>query len=368
MKAFAWLLTSVFLGLCLPIPAMSEDAIPCTQCHEKSSPGLVVEWRRSSMARSGMQCTDCHGTSHTKAEDADKAVRPTIAACGRCHEKQAQRFALGKHGMAEKALAIPPMGKKVKSQAPIIFERACATCHNEICGGGGQCDACHSGHRFSAQEARKPEACLPCHMGNHPQYEAYSNSRHGALYRMRGLDAGAPTCSTCHLPQGDHMVKTSWGFFGVRGEEPDAERAANQTIVRGAVEMLGPILAPDSYRPDMGQWSELRENMLHVCAQCHTRSMAKKHLSAGDQVVAAANKIAAGMITGLQELRSLGECSENEYFWTIRDKMHAQRVSMFISAFHQYPEGVLLGFVHFQRETIDVNKRKQIFQSTKQKQ
>jgi hypothetical protein len=37
--------------------------------------------------------------------------------------------------------------------------------------------------------------------------------------------------------------------------------------------------------------------------------------------------------------------------------MHAQRMGMYISAFHQHPEGVLLGFVHFQRDSIEAGKQ-----------
>ncbi|MBW1963251.1 MAG: cytochrome c3 family protein [Deltaproteobacteria bacterium] len=349
-------LTCLWVVLICPVsvPAVQDR---CVRCHKKDNPVLVADWKDSAMAGSGMGCADCHGRAHTGPGDADKAVMPAIDVCGKCHKDQAERFTMGKHGKAEEALSIPPMGKKVNKQSPIVFERSCATCHNGICKGGGQCDACHAGHTFSAKEARKPESCLPCHMGNHPQYEAYSFSKHGALYKSRGLDAGVPTCSTCHMPGGDHMVKTSWGFFGVRGEEPDAERAANQKIVRGAVEMLGPVLAPDSFRPTMAQWTERREAMVSICSRCHTRSRARQHLDASDEVIAQANQIAAEFITSARQLKKTGACNQEEFFWLVRDKMHAQRMSMYIDAFHQYPEGILLEFVHFKREILDLKKR-----------
>lgn len=356
MSFLPCVLAAVVLAL-VPSLVQARSAETCVGCHEKSNPSIIADWKRSKMAKKGIRCTDCHGAAHTCASDSAKAVRPAIAVCGKCHDKQAARFAMGKHGMAEKALSIPPMGKKTKAKSPVLFERSCATCHNEICKDGGQCDACHSGHRFSPRDARKPEACLPCHMGNHPQYEAYTFSKHGATYRMRGLDGGAPTCATCHMPGKDHMVKTSWGFFGVRGGETDADHAANQRVVRGAVEMLGPILAPDSFRPDLVQWNERRETMLDACGKCHARSRAQRELEAGDKVVAMSNTIAAQYITTLAELKALGALNENEYFWTLRDRMHAQRMSMYISAFHQHPEGVLLGFIHFQRESIEAGKQ-----------
>ncbi len=336
--------------------AVNGDQDGCIQCHRKNNPSMVEEWEKSSMAGSGMGCTDCHGGAHTNEKNKDKAVMPSIKVCGKCHAEQAERFTMGKHGKAEEALFVSAMGKKVRTQFPVIFERSCATCHNEICKDGGQCNACHSGHRFSAREARKPESCLPCHMGNHPQYESYSFSKHGALYKSRGLDAGAPTCTTCHMPGGDHMVKTSWGFFGVRGEEPDPKHGADQQTVKTAVEMLGPILAPDSFRPTMAQWTERREAMLDICAQCHARSRARQALKAGDGIVAQANHLAAGFIKSASRLKETGSCSQKEYFWLIRDKMHAQRLSMYINAFHQNPEGVLLELIHFKRATMENEK------------
>lgn len=342
--------------LCVCVVQAHAAKESCIDCHGKDNPKLVVDWESSAMAKKGMGCVDCHGTEHDGPTNVEKSVLPTIKQCSKCHEKQASQFMLGKHARAEEALSIPPMGKKVNKQAPVVFRRACATCHQEICKGGGQCDACHSRHRFSAEEARKPEACLPCHMGNHPQYEAYGFSKHGALYKSRGLDDAVPTCATCHMSKGDHMVKTSWGFFGIRGEEPDKKQAAIQKKVKKSLSMLGPVLAPDSFRPDMAQWNERREAMLDICADCHSRSHAKGHLEEGDKVVTQANKMASGLIFAADELKAMGELNQKEYFWLIRDKMHAQRMGMYINAFHQNPEGVLLDFIHFKRETMALKK------------
>jgi hypothetical protein len=74
--------------------------------------------------------------------------------------------------------------------------------------GHAACDSCHTRHTFSVAEAREPEACASCHMGfDHPQWEMYSTSKHGIA---------APTCQTCHMPDGDHEVRTAWGFLAVR--------------------------------------------------------------------------------------------------------------------------------------------------------
>lgn len=120
--------------------------------------------------------------------------------------------------------------------------------------------------------------------------------------------------------------------------------------------MLGPILAPDSFRPTMEQWSQQRESMLQVCTKCHSKSKAQKNLESGDKVVATANSLAAKFIKSAQELKKNKIIDEKEYFWLIRDKMHAQRMSMYINAFHQYPEGVLLEMIHFKRSTMENEK------------
>jgi hypothetical protein len=367
MKMKKWLmLTGVMIVLNFPGPVvLARDR--CVDCHGKQNPTLVKDWNNSAMAASGMACADCHGQGHTGSDDIDKAVRPAIHACKKCHEQQAEGFAMGKHGRAEEALAMAPMGKKIKAQAPEVFERSCAACHNGICRDGGQCDACHTGHRFSAKEARKPEACLPCHMGNHPQYEAYSNSKHGALYKSRGLDDTVPTCTTCHMSGGDHGVKTSWGFMGMRGQEPDVKKRADQKVVMEALEMLGPVLAPDSFRPDMAQWETKRTEMVEICAGCHTATFAKEQLKAGDRIVDQANHTAAGFINLAKKMKQSNQCSQEEYFWLIRDKMHAQRMSMYVDAFHQFPEGILLELIHFKRETLDLKKKISAGEKNKEK-
>ena len=54
-------------------------------------------------------------------------------------------------------------------------------------GSKGSCTSCHTRHRFSVMEARKPEACGQCHLGpDHPQIEIYMESKHGDIYTAHG--------------------------------------------------------------------------------------------------------------------------------------------------------------------------------------
>jgi len=343
------------LIILFPLNLYSEQN-SCVDCHEKQHPGIIADWKKSKMAVKGLKCSACHGGEHHGQDDYLKARMPAISTCEKCHLQQAVQFKKGKHALAEIALKIPPMGHKVKKNAPIVFETSCAVCHLEAGKNGGQCDACHGGHMFSAQEAKKPEACLPCHIGNHPSYEAYYHSNHGALYKMRGLDSGAPTCSTCHMNNGDHKLMTSWGFFGIRPGEKDKEHAKYQKPVIRALKTLGPILAPESTRNSFEEWSKLRADMISVCSNCHSTSFAKKQLERGDEVVKQANKVAAKAILAAEKLRSKKVLSEEDYFWFLRDKIHAQRMSMYIHAFHQNPEDVLLNFIQLNGVNRDIKK------------
>jgi len=88
----------------------------------------------------------------------------------------------------------------------------------------GSCSSCHTRHRFSVVEARKPEACDQCHLGpDHPQIEIYNESKHGTIYHAEGdywnwapddgqwragRDFRAPTCAVCHMSAADTVAKT----------------------------------------------------------------------------------------------------------------------------------------------------------------
>jgi hypothetical protein len=68
----------------------------------------------------------------------------------------------------------------------------------------------------------------------HPQWEMYSGSKHGVRYLLKQNKtlpptAAAPTCQTCHMQEGNHEVRTAWGFLAVRLPMPeDKEWAADR--------------------------------------------------------------------------------------------------------------------------------------------
>ena len=363
MKTVWWLL--LILMLIISVPCLCAEDDFCTGCHEKQNPGLVADWKKSAMSKKGLQCDTCHGDAHTKSDDSAMAEKPNISTCRKCHKSQAKQFTEGKHALCEEALTTGNMSKKMRKKAPDIVEKSCAVCHLTMGENGGQCDACHTRHRFSPEEAKSPEACLPCHVDNHPQYESYYNSKHGAIYRSEGLTGRSPTCATCHMYKGNHKVLTSWGFFGVRKEEPDKEHAKCQKGVIDYLTKLGPILAPNSYRATMTEWQDLRNEMLDICSDCHARSFCRAELDKCDKVLNKANSIANDIAITARKLQETGEMNEEDIFWLLRNEVHAWRMGLYINAFHQYPEGVLKKCLHLQKVLRDIKKKSNENQTAK---
>lgn len=79
-------------------------------------------------------------------------------------------------------------------------------------GSRGACEACHPGHSFSMEAARKPYTCARCHTGPHaPAWDVYKESSHGGIFLANGagwnfthtpwrpgIDFKTPTCAACH--------------------------------------------------------------------------------------------------------------------------------------------------------------------------
>jgi hypothetical protein len=175
------------------------------------------------------------------------------------------------------------------------------------------CDACHTRHLFSVEEARQPQACQTCHMGfDHPQWEMYSGSKHGVRFLLkqnRTLPEGvaAPTCQTCHMQQGDHAVMTAWGFLAVRLPLPeDKEWAADQTTILQGLGVLDPegkptarlevVKAARVARLTQEEWQAERDKMVKTCNTCHSVNFAKGELAKSDQMIKAADHLMAEAI------------------------------------------------------------------------
>jgi hypothetical protein len=131
----------------------------------------------------------------------------------------------------------------------------------------GNCNYCHPGHAFSAKQAREPEACTVCHTGaDYPQDDAYRLSKHGALHATARDEHTAPTCATCHQPDGRHD-----DGFGITlgGSGTGAVLAGSDT--------------PFAMREiTASAFAEHRAAMVAVCARCHSSRLAEQSLREAD--------------------------------------------------------------------------------------
>jgi hypothetical protein len=259
----------------------------------------------------------------------------TAETCGRCHEERLAQFSRGKHALAWAAIEAMPTTHAL----PIALThgmKGCGGCHKlglkddatvaslkeeGSLFGHASCDACHTRHTFSTAEAREPQACQTCHMGfDHPQWEMWSASKHGLRYLLKQngtlpVSTPAPTCQTCHMIDGDHEVRTAWGFLAVRLPLPDDEQwAANQATILQALGVLDPqgnptarldvVRAADVARLTQEDFDREREKMIGVCDDCHSKTFARAELAKGDDLIREADRLLAEAI---REITSLYE-------------------------------------------------------------
>jgi hydroxylamine dehydrogenase len=298
-------------------PKGAQAAAACVACHQRSSPQVVADWKASRHSGQGVGCVDCHGDAHGSAADAKLARMPTPDTCAGCHEAQVAQFKKGKHAFAWAAVKAMPTFH-YQALAVREGEKGCGGCHKlglkseaeakelrEVAGGYGvaSCDACHTRHLFSKAEARQPEACKTCHMGfDHPQWEMYDSSKHGVRNDLKRTGtipatAAAPTCQTCHMQEGNHEVRTAWGFLAVRLPFPEGDKQWTDdriTILQG-LGVLDPagqptgrlevVKAAQVARLDQASFDVERNKTLKTCAQCHSESFAKTQLGQADGLI-----------------------------------------------------------------------------------
>jgi hydroxylamine dehydrogenase len=315
---------AVFLSTVLTSTATAQA---CLECHKKVTPGIVNDYQLSKHNKNNIYCTECHGERHTSAKDADRAEIPTPETCGQCHETRLKQFKNGKHAAAWAAMKAMPTAHW-QPMALMEGMKGCGGCHkiglktdaeirdlkkSGLRFGIASCDACHTRHTFSTREATQPQACQTCHMGfDHPQWEMYSGSKHGVRYVLKQNKilpetASAPTCQTCHMQDGNHAVRTAWGFLAVRLPMPeDKDWAANRATVLQALGVLDPdgkptgrlevVKAADVARLKQEDWQKERDKMIKTCNRCHSANFARGELAKGDQMIKEADRLMAEAI------------------------------------------------------------------------
>lgn len=317
----------------------------CITCHKKETPNIVSDWSLSKHGQVGVDCAVCHGSEHKTMQDFAKAKIPTPDTCAMCHEQQVNQFKKGKHSFGWAAMKAMPTAHW-QPMALMEGMKGCGGCHKiglkseeeirliqkEGRGFGlASCDACHTRHLFSTEEARQPQACQTCHMGfDHPQWEMYSSSKHGVRYllkqnKMLPENAAAPTCQTCHMPEGNHEVRTAWGFLAVRLPLPeDKEWAEDRITILQGLGVLDPqgkptprieaVKAADVARLTQEAWQKERDKMLKICGNCHSENFAKGELEKGDRMIREADRLLAEAIRIVASLYQDGIIQKPAHF------------------------------------------------------
>jgi hypothetical protein len=153
---------------------------------------------------------------------------------------------------------------------------------------------------------------------DHPQWEMYSTSKHGVRYGLKQLGIlpegiAAPTCQTCHFQEGNHEVRTAWGFLAVRLPMPDDKQwAADRAVILQALGVLDPAGKPTARldvvkaagvaRLTEDEWQKERKKMLATCTRCHTTDFANSELGKGDRMIREADHLMAEAIRTIADL------------------------------------------------------------------
>ncbi len=326
---------------------LTPQARQCIECHAKKTPGIVASWKLSRMAHASITCYDCHRVEKSSpmasqcegVKGTETYISPMVSSktCSRCHPQEVEQFLKSGHAkLASSAVCDPkrkalqgliyvnegcgfldnvkldlstgmtPKGRPAYNRAPRAS--GCQMCHGtkvelgpdhkpiyETWPGGvgtrypdgsiGTCTVCHTRHKFSIADARKPEACAACHLGpDHPNIEIYYESKHGQQYLAHGDswnfdsapdtwepgDYTAPTCATCHMsgigelaPTHNVQERLKWDLMHKKSVIRSGER--------GNGEKADPL-------------------MRKVCANCHSKTHTDIQMASLDHMVELYNK------------------------------------------------------------------------------
>jgi hypothetical protein len=316
--------------------AMPDQAVACIECHRKETPGLFADWAASRHASANITCLDCHQADERDADVSvdhyqyyergdmpygTKEYRIPVAAvvtpkdCSRCHPDETEQYARSKHANTIEIMwKIDPwlnMGMNSDNER----KTGCYYCHGTVLkvkdgkldpatwpnvgvgrvnldGSLGACTSCHTRHRFSVMEARKPETCGQCHLGpDHPQIEIYFESKHGDIYKAfgheynydaapgtwtPGVDYRAPTCASCHMS----------GAGGTMTTHDVTERLSWETQAPLTVR-------PSEFKafPAKTDWRVERDKMKDICLQCHGKAWVDGFYADFDKAVEEYNEV-----------------------------------------------------------------------------
>jgi len=345
--------------------ALSDNGKGCVECHAKETPGHVADWKQSQHAHAGVSCIDCHSLKKdnpmaaqncpgVKGTDTYVSGLVSPKTCERCHPNEVKEFHQSGHARAALQVRAKPAMQSLMQHFegrdhPTLKDApeatGCMQCHGSIItldankrptketwpnygignvypdGGVGNCKSCHSAHRFTIEESRKPAACASCHLGpDHPDMEIYNNSMHGHIFNAEGStwkydsapdawepgDYRAPTCATCHM-SGIGNLKTThnvsqrlkWNVWAPISNlrEKGYETAATDYMKDGKITAGNPLAGNPAGS------AAARLEMEQVCKSCHSTTHTKNFFEMADKHVELYNeyaKEAKGMIDDLK--------------------------------------------------------------------
>jgi predicted heme/steroid binding protein len=332
------------------IPEQRAAAIAgqtCIECHQQKTPGIHADWQNSVHAKVDVGCVKCHRpntrSSILKAhlQHTDKPISVVVSPinCRGCHPRQVEEYNRSKHANTHAIMWAVDHWLNDGMNNAIELTTGCYACHGTVVkvidgkpttgtwpnvgvgrvnpdGSKGSCSSCHTRHRFSIVEARKPEACDQCHLGpDHPQIEIYNESKHGTIYHAEGHEwewgansrswqAGihyrAPTCATCHI--------------SAAGNLPDS----HDVTERLTWETQAPrTVRPNEFKPYPAatDWKVERKKMQAVCTQCHGTTWTNEHFRNLDAVVKNYNTLYYDPIKEIfDDLKQKGLLAGKPYF------------------------------------------------------
>ena len=307
--------------------SVSNEAAACIDCHKSETPGIFADWANSRHANSNITCIDCHladnadkdiSISHEEEYNKNKKyykLKVPVSAvvtpkdCSRCHPDEVKEYEKSKHANTLEIMWKIDPWLKLGMASDNERVSGCYTCHGTVVkfengkitddswpnvgvgrinpdGSKGSCSSCHTRHKFSIVEARKPEACGQCHLGpDHPQMEIYMESKHGDIYKTEGdsynwsaaggtwtagVDYRAPTCASCHM-SGSGDVKTT-----------------HDVTERLSWELQAPLtVRPSEFEPYPAKtdWKIERDKMKDICKKCHSKIWVDNHYKKLDKAV-----------------------------------------------------------------------------------
>lgn len=119
------------------------------------------------------------------------------------------------------------------------------------------------------------------------------------------------------MQEGDHEVRTAWGFLAVRLPLPaDSQWAADQVTILQALGVLDPqgkptgrldaVKAADVARLTQEDFDRERNKMISACGKCHSESFVKGELGKGDDLIREADHLLAQAIREIASLYADG--------------------------------------------------------------